>query len=294
MTLSAHRIVTLAAVPGLRVPAGGWHHVQFKANAAALAKTTHRVATIARRTVGARIQKTVARHIRETVRRVAEQVGQGKSAGYRTKATTTVTFSLSSLWEAALEDVTAQVNKELARKLLPDIQSIIGQGYSRTAMLLGGAGDGDPKEHLKAARVMADAAESMNQTTVDDVKRFVARGYGEGLSDADIASEVEAALQRRALARADTAARTITQQGWDKGSGEAMVDNGVKTFSVIGCTSREVDQWDKPGYQEFMFDEDGRDPESTCNIQDVPMEYWDELVFHPNHTGTRVANSFDE
>ena len=53
----------------------------------------------------------------------------------------------------------------------------------------------------------------------------------------------------------------------------------ITHVSVIGCEARE------PGSPQYRG-------ESTCNIQDVPINDADKLEFHPNHTGTIVPSRF--
>ena len=61
-------------------------------------------------------------------------------------------------------------------------------------------------------------------------------------------------------------ARTEASNAWDQVALKGYGELGVKTIDVVGCEDNFTD----------------------CNAKGVPIEKADELVFHPNHTGTIV------
>ena len=63
-------------------------------------------------------------------------------------------------------------------------------------------------------------------------------------------------------------ARTEASNAWDEAAKLSYDEMDVKTFDVVGCEDNETD----------------------CNAVNVSMAMWNNLNFHPNHTGTRVAN----
>ena len=93
---------------------------------------------------------------------------------------------------------------------------------------------------------------------------------------------LDEALPAFNASRINTIARTETNNAWTRGSVASFQESTTLSHvSVIGCEAREPNS---PQYR----------GESTCNVQDVPVEDAGLLDFHPNHTGTIVPSRFRE
>ena len=201
----------------------------------------------------------------------------------------------AGIWRRAIEDVLKRAGIQAVVELTPPVQSVMSQGYSKTSIILGHEG-GDPDRAVVFRQESAEIARrimGLNDTTKDRVNGMIDQAIREEWSHGELAQRISEAAPDMASGRAMTIARTELNRAWARGSIEAMAEGGEVThISVIGCQSREPESWNKDHYQEFMFDADGRSPESTCNISDVPIRFADQLVWHPNHTGACVPSRF--
>lgn len=277
---NAGRMVRMVGGPGFHVPVGGWTQPHFINNGKALVKTLQRVATLVKNRVGASIAKKTRDHIRMEVDRVLERTGKA--------------LDLTGLWAEAMGEVLGSMKRKYRKAIEADVRSLLGQGYSKTNVILGRKDD--PKgahRRLDKAEKVLDDMDTIDDTTAAEMHALSKRLQEEGYEADEMRDMFRKTMYRRSTVRGLTAGRTVGQRAWSGGSLDAMNESGrVLTVDVIGCTSREYDQWGKPSFQDYMFDADGRPPEGTCNIKNVPIEFADLLEWHPNHTGTVVPSEF--
>jgi vacuolar-type H+-ATPase subunit H len=283
MTVNARKLIAHASRGVFLVRPGGLDAKAFALSAAGLAKTMHRVATISRNQTAHRIALKARVAIRQHVASIIEAGQWGGKSG----------ISLAEFWEPAIIAASKERAGDLSRAAFEDSQRIISQSYSRIAMLLGQPERQPPSTWIKPARELADRLlKPMEETTQRQFKEAIAKADKEGMTRQESAQFAKDEVERKATSRANTAGNVVAQQGWQEGSIPAMQEGNVVEVSVIGCMSREEDQWGSISYQDYMFDADGRSPESSCNIEDVPIGFADKLFFHPGHTGTIVASKF--
>jgi hypothetical protein len=283
MTVNARKLIAHASRGVFVVRPGGLDAKAFALSAAGLAKTMHRVATISRNQTAHRIALKARAAIRQHVDAIIEAGQWGGKAG----------ISLAEFWEPIVISASQDVAGDLRRQALNDVQSIIGQSYSRTAMLLGQPERQPSSVWLKPARDLSDRLLTpMELTTQRQFKEAITKADREGMTRQESAQFARDEVERKSTSRSNTAGNVVAQEGWRDGSIQAMQEGNVVEVSVIGCMSREEDQWGSISYQDYMFDADGRQAESSCNIEDVPIEFADKLFFHPNHTGTIIASKF--
>lgn len=125
---------------------------------------------------------------------------------------------------------------------------------------------------LTVERLSKRYAEKTIDTRRNELRKIVTDGLSEGESVQTIKASVEdwvdTLVSGQNAWRADRIARTEASYAWDQASKIAYDELNVESFDVVGCEDNETD----------------------CNVQNVPMAEWDNLDFHPNHTGTRVPN----
>jgi hypothetical protein len=163
----------------------------------------------------------------------------------------------------------------------PTVQSVSARAASRTAIFLGASASAQASVNiLRRSTVLAQQVTRINETTRHQLVAAVRRTMDEGMTIAESVRSVRETVPQIARARIPTIARTEIGRAVDEGVKEMMKASGsVSHVSVIGCTARE------PSSPQWRG-------ESTCNIQNVPIEFVDELEFHPNHTGAIVATGF--
>lgn len=135
----------------------------------------------------------------------------------------------------------------------------------------------NPKINLVVDKLSTRYVDNCVQTRKDDIKKIISQVLTQADSIAlttekikelvnDSVSEYYKDFEGIEGWKADRIARTEASNAWDGSSKSVFEDLGVKSFDVVGCMDNE-------GY---------------CNAQNIPMSEWDEIEFHPNHTGTRV------
>ena len=192
------------------------------------------------------------------------------------------------MWMGALDTVMRENDLGFINANRATVQSVVASSYDATRSLLWKP-DNESAEHRarvsqaalskRTARV-ASRISGMNDTTRNTFNRILVRSIGEGNTVAETAKILREEFPRQSRNRVSTIARTELGQAADEGRKQSLKDVGTVTHvSVIGCEAREANS---PTYR----------GESTCNIEDVPIEDVDELEWHPNHTGTIVPSRF--
>jgi len=111
-------------------------------------------------------------------------------------------------------------------------------------------------------------------TRKNEIKQILKQAMDDGMSMNDVKLAIESHFETLTKSegwRVLRIARTESSNAWDAAAKIGYTELGVKKFDVIGCTAVE----DTPEGQ-------------NCNRKNIPMAEWDTIVFHVNHTGTRV------
>lgn len=275
----------------VKPPAGGWTADAFRENGVALIKTLTTTAKVVQRKAKPVIQKIV----RDTLNRQLEQIIELalRRAGSRSwKQSIEIShLAQEELWAQALKDVIDEQRLDIAVDLVPPIQSVMAQGFSKTGAMMGLPADAVPGSAFAAkARSVATRITKISDTTRKDFERVIRGAIEEDLTVTETAKRLKAQMPQIAARRQETIARTETMLAWTEGSVASMQQSGViLEVDVIGCESREEERWSSPSFQQFMYRGEG-----TCNIKAVPIGDADKLNFHPNHTGVVVPSKFRE
>lgn len=287
---------------GLRVPKDGWNAREFARQARLLVKTLHRAATLTQ----LRLRPKIARAIRENMAHKRDMILRiclgyvpsrlgGEPAPER-KASISIRVSF---WEQAINDFLTTQDPALVSAIRPHIQSAMAQAVSRTGRLLAmphlGADHATNLHVLSATESAAQRVTQINETTRTQIQRTLHRAVEENLTEDEAGRLIQEQMDGATRYRGMLIARTELNRAWNRGTTLAMKqDEGLVQVSVVGCMSREQDRWDEPSFEDYLFDADGREPEGTCNIRNVPIEFVDELEFHPNHVGSIVPAFYRE
>jgi len=189
---------------------------------------------------------------------------------------------------SALDDVMREEQLGFVQQNSTIIQSAAASSYDTTRKLLSVPEDSGEARRARAAqgamnqRVqrVASRITNMTQTTRNQFRSTLVRAIQDGETVAGTAKIMRERFPQMSRNRISTIARTELGQAADEGRKQGLKDNGAVTHvSVIGCEAREANS---PTYR----------GESTCNVEDVPIEDIEELEFHPNHTGTIVPSRF--
>ncbi|MDX2187771.1 MAG: hypothetical protein SFV32_12620 [Opitutaceae bacterium] len=186
------------------------------------------------------------------------------------------------IWAQALQEVLGpSADIELINDYTPIVQSVAARSYSRTCAIVGEEQAHDaPILILRRAQQMAQQVTRVNDTTRQQLSTAIGTAIDEGLTVVEVANRLREDFPDIAASRMPTIARTEVSRAIDEGVKQSIKESSVvKTVMVIGCTAIE------PNGPLF-------DGKPTCNITGVPAHRVDELVFHPNHTGALVPESF--
>ena len=186
-----------------------------------------------------------------------------------------------ALWADALNRVFSESGFDAFATVVPPVQSVLAQGYSRTAAFLGQAADPAVNSYITArSRDIASRIVKVNDTTRKQIAKVIGDSINNGETVAETAKALREKVGRLSDSRKVTIARTELQNAYTEGSKQTFKENSTIThLSVIGCEAREARS------PQFMG-------VSTCNIRNVRLSDVDQLVWHPNHTGTLVPSNF--
>lgn len=262
------------------VPPEGWSDVSFAQQGQRLMIVMARTAKI--------VQRKAVPHIAAIARTLLNKQTEAVVNRVLTSASRyTVEFSFSqheALWAQAIADVFAEANLEAVVELVPPIQSVMGQGYSKTSILLGQPDDPSGNGTIaRRAREIAQKITGINDTTRNVFDRTIRGAITDGLTVTETAERVREKVKGINQSRSMTIARTETSNAWTQGAASSFLESETLTHvSVIGCEKEE------PTSPQWM----GR---STCNYPDLPitdLTAFLEVNFHPNHTGVIVPTGF--
>lgn len=278
-----HRLLIPVVAKGLVIPPEGWNAQTFARHGQAMILALARVAKITQR----RAAPILATKCNKMFRRQIEAVNRRVIEWSRSKAPkpkpTVIELDLpqnAELWVEAMNEVFAEGGLEAIATVMPDVQSVMAQGYSKTSILLGQKPDDVARLVTIQSRAIARRITNISATTRARIMTVVKDSIESGLTVVETAAAIESAAPQIYGNRSLTIARTELNNAWTKMSTTAMQESETITeVSVIGCEAREANS---PTYR----------GESTCNIQGVPINDADSLEFHVNHTGTIIPSAF--
>lgn len=262
----------------LRIPEGGWTAREFAARGRSLMVTLHRVAVISQRKGVAKLAPIVHRTFRHQVERVIQKI---QNLGKRLHTVDLLFPSNEALWASVIAEVLNESGEAVTIEVMPVAQSVMSQGYSRTAHFLAQTEARDIAVRItNASRRLAQRIANIDETTRRAFQRVLGEAVAQEMTVAETVRHLRARMNGISAGRAMTIARTELNTAWTEGTKLSFRENrAITEVSVIGCEAREPNS---PQYR----------GESTCNIQGVPVADMDLLTFHPNHTGTIVPSAF--
>lgn len=127
---------------------------------------------------------------------------------------------------------------------------------------------------------IADLVTNITETTRNRMRRYFESKLAGEATIYEAVQDFSSQFPEIEQWRVNTIVRTEMGRAADEGTKEALRNaSTVSEVSVVGCEAREDNS---PQYR----------GESTCNIQNVPVQDIDLLEFHPNHTGAIVPSGF--
>lgn len=233
------------------------------------------------------------RHLQTDLRLILKkfQTNYQAQVGVLKKNLYTVEIDVEShedMWADAIASVLDERGMEFETVLGGAIQSTADSVNDTTVSILTGGALDDAAAAMRRPRLnrrvgqLAQQVTDITETTRTRLQRELQRAiYDDDLTVAETVRRIKDRFPEIAGNRIPTIVRTEMGRAADEGRKQGLADSGVVTHvSVIGCEAREPAP--SPQYR----------GESTCNATNVPIEDMEQLVFHPNHTGTIVAAKF--
>lgn len=279
---------------GLEIPERGWTAAEFARQGELLQRTMVRLARLTQHKAAPHLAKAVSalfnRQMEDVIQRVLRRT-QPKSAVISSKIS--LTTNNESLWLQAIEEVFAERGIPLTAEIIPPVQSVMAQGYSKIGALLNQPANPDANPRLlREAQKIAERVTRINETTRNVLRGTVEESIASGAGVAETVEAIRDMVPDINARRSVTIARTELSNAWARGAAAAFLESKVITeLSVIGCQSREEERWGEPSYP-WMWR-----GESTCGARGIPLgelETFINIGWHPNHTGTLVASAFRE
>lgn len=283
--------------PRLHIPEGGWNAEQFILHGAGMLRAMARTAKITQWKAIPVVAKTAKDLFDSQLKRIIRRVEQSRQhyrLGIRSlggiKAdgeSMTILLSLpqeEGLWAEAIDEVMKTADLEVVVRLTPPIQSVMAQGYSKTAYMLGQRSEAQVAAAInKQTRETAKQITGINDTTKKNILNAVKDGVERQMTVKEMAAYIEQRESKIFGNRALTIARTELNKAWTQGAAISFKESDAITqYSVIGCEARELSSPHFHG-------------QSTCNYKGIKSDELDEFLavgFHPNHTGTLVPSGF--
>lgn len=281
--LNSRKFVHAVGGKALHIPREGWNAQNFVLFGEQMILSLARVAKITQRRAAPGLAQNCKAMFKGQIQEINRRVIQWSRSTRAAKAPTSVTLDLpqnAELWVEAMNEVFADAGLEAVATVLPPVQSVMGQAYSKTSIILGQEPDEVSRIVTTQSRAIARRITAISGTTRKRITAKVVESIEAGLTVVETAQALEDAAPEIYGNRSLTIARTELNNAWTKGTLFAMGESRTITHvSVIGCEAREASS---PKYR----------GESTCNIQDVPVVDADSLSFHPNHTGNIIPSRF--
>lgn len=282
--------------PRLHIPAR-WNDESFILHGAAMIRAMVRVAKITQRKAIPVVAKTCEDLFNSQLKRVIRRVEQQRQhfrfglrslgAAKADQGPTSVLLSMGQeeqLWAEAIDEVMKTADLEIVVRLTPPIQSVMAQGYSKTAYMLNQRADAQVAAAItRQTQETAKKITGINDTTRNNILNAVKDGVKQQMTVRELSAHIEQREKTIFGNRALTIARTELSKAWTQGAAISFKESDAITeYSVIGCEARE------PSSPHFHG-------ESTCNYRGIKKDELDEFLavgFHPNHTGTLIPSGF--
>lgn len=273
----------------LYIPPGGWTAESFIEHGARMVQTMARTAKIMQRKAAPMFIELSRKIFRSQIHRIirrAEQSRQHFRLGIRSLPESIVLDfpQEEALWAEAIDYVMQSEGIQVVTQMVPPIQSVMAQGYSKTNILLGQRSDAQVNAEItRQTRDIAKDVVGINETTRKNILNAVKDGVAQNKTVPELADYIEERTGKIFGNRAVTIARTELNRAWTRGAAISFEQSDAITkVSVIGCERREASS---PHYK----------GQSTCNYPSLPIAELDaflEVGFHPNHSGTLVPSGF--
>jgi len=280
----------------LEIPARGWTVAEFVRQGVLLQRTMVRLARLTQARAIPPMAKEVSRlftnQMEEVIRRVLRRA-QPKAATISGEVSSKVSLVTNNeaLWIQAIEEVFAERGIPLTAEIIPPVQSVMAQGYSKIGALMNQPANPDTNPRLlREAQKIAERVTQINETTRNVLRGTIQESVASGAGVAETVDAIRDRVPDINARRSVTIARTELSNAWTRGAAASFLESKVITeLSVIGCQSREEERWGEPSYP-WMWR-----GESTCGARGIPLGELERVVeigWHPNHTGTLVASAF--
>jgi hypothetical protein len=263
---------------GLTVPER-WNAKSFILHGKSLMLAIHRMARLAQRKaiphVAANIAAQLNKQTEATIRYVQHRRPQKSGFGF--------SIGDNELWMQAISEVFGQ-KIELILEIVPPIQSVGSQAYSKVSAALGQ----QPRQETatiihRNTQEIAQRISKINETTRERIANIVRQSLEKGSTVPETTQILRDKMPELNANRAMTIARTELNNQWTRNSALAYMESETVTHvSILGC---EAEEPTSPQYN-------GR---STCNYPDLPvtdLPAFLEVGFHPNHSGSICPSGF--
>lgn len=265
---------------GLEIPKGGWTRATFADDGKRLILAMHRTARLAQKKaipfVAGHVEKMLNNHVSRVISKVRARRGA--------KADAILLNVDEAIWLQAIDEVFREAGAEVVLEVVPALQSVMSQGYSKTSVMLGQRPEVDTNARIASqAREVAAKITRINDTTRRQVEDTVRRSVADGMTVSETAEKLRERMEGLNHNRSMTIARTELNNVWTQGAASAFEESSTLThLTVIGCEAREAHS---PHYK----------GQSTCNYPNLPRAELNAFLavgFHINHTGSLVASGF--
>ena len=187
---------------------------------------------------------------------------------------------VTGMWETAIRQEMDHTDLETIALFMPVVTSVSANTFGKTNIVLGYKPTPVQVASLNVRnRALAAKVTNINDTTRELLRKHILKGIEKGSSVGEVIADIRKNIPSIATNRIPTIDRTELGRAADEGVKHAMLSYGLVThFSVIGCTKIEPRGPTLLGWP-------------TCNLENVPIEYIDQIEFHPNHTGAIVLEA---
>lgn len=271
----------------LEPPEGGWTAESFARDGVRLMLAMHRQALISQRRAIPVVARQASKLFKDQLEQIIQLATRGERAASlpdskRLPDESDLLFgSGEQLWIAAMNRVFEESGIDAVATIVPPVQSVLAQGYSRTSAFLGQTANPDRNPYIaRRAQEIAQSITRINDTTRERFRRVIERSIADGDTVSETARALRKELPNINASRQLTIARTELNNAYSNGAVQSFKESSTVThLSVIGCEAREANS---PQFQGV----------STCNIKNIKVSDVDQVRFHINHTGSWVPTNF--